>query len=219
MNSIRRSAGRALVPRALVFGATTLIALLFTLAIAKTASAGACQNCQTSADCAGVAAGAVCVDWMGNLRSCSNQKVCCPGQGCALTNGVPSCVTSGECQVVGTGGSSGTGGSGGAGGSTGGAGGSTGGAGGSTGGANGSTSDAGAVAPASSDDGGCGCRVASQRDSALYLPLGLGLGLLWGRRWRRGPNVLHHCRPSSASSSRAASGYSSRSRRRERSEK
>ena len=84
--------------------ALAVLAFLLAFGIASTARAGACQACQTSADCKGVSADAVCVDWMGNLSSCSGQMNCCPGQACAMNNGVASCVTSGECRMVGGGG-------------------------------------------------------------------------------------------------------------------
>jgi hypothetical protein len=95
---LRRSKGKVRC-----VAAASALVFLSTLGVATTARAGACQSCQTSADCKSVSADAVCVDWMGNLSSCTSQVNCCPGQGCGITNGVPSCVTSGECRVVGGG--------------------------------------------------------------------------------------------------------------------
>jgi len=60
------------------------------------ARAGDCQSCTTAADCnAGV-----CVEWIGAPACSTAPRSCCPGQGCALMNGVPSCVATGRCRVA-----------------------------------------------------------------------------------------------------------------------
>jgi len=68
------------------------------LAAAPTALAGDCQSCTTAADCNGGAG--VCVEWIGAPACSTAPRSCCPGQGCALMNGTPSCVATGRCRVA-----------------------------------------------------------------------------------------------------------------------
>ncbi len=166
-----------------------------TVLFSPLALAGGCPTCTSAADCKGISADAVCVEWNEDPGCGGKLMICCPGQGCAVdSNGMPSCVATGKCKLVGSagaGGGAGTAGSAGAasGGSAGAAaGGSAGSAtGGTTSGSGGSVSGGGsgnAPGGSSGDDGGCGCRVSNKG-----APTGLALllaGVAVALRRRRG---------------------------------
>lgn len=70
------------------------------LGSAGSAFAGGCPTCTTNQDCIdqGGPAGSLCVEWFDDF-GCGTQRIaCCPGQGCALQNGEPSCVATNDCR-------------------------------------------------------------------------------------------------------------------------
>src|SRR5262245_2365606 len=100
------------------FHASLIASVVFAVTLAAApARAGGCTPCTSSAMCTNPP-GALCVRFNTN-PGCPSNQFCCPGQGCAIQNGRPSCEASGACTVVddpgGAGGQSGAGGRGGAG--------------------------------------------------------------------------------------------------------
>jgi hypothetical protein len=127
----------------------------------RTALAGGCESCTSSAYCETIVAPALCVRYASGQGCPTDQAYCCPGQGCRIeTNGRPSCEPGG-CVVVeeADSGTTGSGGSGSGGTNTGGT--NTGGAsaGGSAGTSGGSAGASGGAGGASS--GGAGAARAS----------------------------------------------------------
>lgn len=182
-------------------------ALAFVILLPSAALAGDCPTCDTSADCNGN----FCVNWASSPGCGALTQICCPGQGCALDNGCPSCFLDGNCTIVdgpdtcaqasGGGGAGGAPGVGGGGGSppngSGGAGGSAANGGAAQGGASqggngtggsgpsGSGGTAGANGDGEGSDGGCDCAVVGPPPTGLGAMLAAaGLLLAAGRRKR-----------------------------------
>jgi hypothetical protein len=63
------------------------------------AQAGGCLTCTTNAECVAAFGEGVCVLWDRDVGCGALRQLCCPGQGCAFTNGVPSCLGAG-CTYV-----------------------------------------------------------------------------------------------------------------------
>ena len=174
---------------------TTLAALSYALP----ATAGDCPACTTAADCGGN----FCVLWDTSPGCGMVTQICCPGQGCAIESGCPSCYIDGNCTIVdgpdtcGQATTSSTSVSGSAvassaastGASSGSGAGSTSASGASSGASTGSGSGDGGAGGGGSDEGdedGCGCRVTGAQESAWAGgALVAGLALAFGRRARR----------------------------------
>src|SRR5687768_15639814 len=78
------------------FAPLLLLSFLFSW---RPAFAGACFTCTTNADCEVIQVDAVCVRWSIDAGCGADRQLCCPGQGCALNNGVPSCLGT-NCTLV-----------------------------------------------------------------------------------------------------------------------
>lgn len=65
---------------------------------APAAFAGDCPECQSATDCP--RAGSFCVRHNNPVGCGSRVQLCCPGQGCAVTSGRPSCEAAGTCTVI-----------------------------------------------------------------------------------------------------------------------
>ncbi len=73
----------------------------------SSARAGACPSCTTNAECEAITGPpAFCVLHTGDVGCGAVRQICCPGQGCNVQTGRPSCETAGTCSVVGGGGAS-----------------------------------------------------------------------------------------------------------------
>lgn len=81
--------------------ATTAAVLILAAATfdAPDAVAGACPTCTSHDDCKVLDPGGLCVLWDRDFGCDALRQSCCPGQSCALDNGVPSCLGNG-CQIV-----------------------------------------------------------------------------------------------------------------------
>ncbi|MCC6872661.1 MAG: hypothetical protein IT378_00015 [Sandaracinaceae bacterium] len=78
--------------------------LSISVLLPSTALAGGCTECSTNAECEAIfGAPAFCVMFDGPTGCGATRQYCCPGQGCAIVGGRPSCETAGTCTVVGGG--------------------------------------------------------------------------------------------------------------------
>lgn len=75
-------------------------ASLVTLAPLSVAQAGACPTCDSSDDCTSSEGPAFCVVHEDEVGCGALTTLCCPGQGCAVTDGRPSCEAAGTCTVI-----------------------------------------------------------------------------------------------------------------------
>lgn len=169
------------------------VALLLAPSVAL---AGGCPTCTTSDECGFDGGLGYCVEWSRDFGCGAQRIACCPGQGCAVAMGRPSCEASGDCRVIdedagvpavdaGPVGDAGSNDDAGAGSDAG-----AGADGGSTGtDAGGAGTDGGAVSMDGGPgpvDGGCSCRVGRSRPAgpALLAFAAVGLALLGARRRR-----------------------------------
>lgn len=86
----------AFVKKLAFAGAFALGLSLPVMMCSTTAFAGACPLCTTAADCGGN----FCVLWTQSPGCGTDLEICCPGQGCNVQDGCPSCVMTGDCTIV-----------------------------------------------------------------------------------------------------------------------
>ncbi len=79
------------------------ILLSMSALLPSTALAGGCTECTTNAECEAIfGAPAFCVMFDGPTGCGATRQYCCPGQGCAINGGRPTCEgDGGACRVVG----------------------------------------------------------------------------------------------------------------------
>jgi hypothetical protein len=73
---------------------------LVSFAPLSVAQAGACPTCDSSDDCTSSEGPAFCVVHDDEVGCGALTTLCCPGQGCAVTDGRPSCEAAGTCTVI-----------------------------------------------------------------------------------------------------------------------
>lgn len=78
---------------------SSALTLAASMTLAQEAQAGGCLTCTSNAECSIVSADAVCVRYSDDVGCGAERQLCCPGQGCALDNGVPSCLGV-NCELV-----------------------------------------------------------------------------------------------------------------------
>jgi len=79
---------------------TLLASACLLLAPLSVAQAGDCPTCAASSECSSSSGPGFCVVHDAPVGCDDLVTLCCPGQGCAVTDGRPSCEAAGTCTVI-----------------------------------------------------------------------------------------------------------------------